>query len=255
MRNGLAILSLHDVSPAFSDQVVEILTQMEQWGLPPPALLIVPNHHGDWPVNAYDDFANVVLEAQKKGSELLLHGYEHIAPENAPLPINLLKRVKAGLLTAGEGEFHNVGMELAVRKLRIGRGLLEQGLGVRPSGFVAPAWLESRHTQAALAFEGFEFHEDHLFVRRVSTDEKHFIPAVSFSARSPLRTFASRIWARALRLLAFGKWNLRLAIHPLDFSSEELKNAIRRFAEAATQTRQWVTYEQFLRRTKQCELY
>ncbi len=248
MRHGLAILSLHDVSPAHGERVIRILEEIDRWGLPSPALLVVPNHHSRWPVEAFCGFQKLIREARVRGSEVLLHGYEHLASGEAARPRGLARRAKARFLTDGEGEFLNIGIESAIRRIRCGREILARSLGVQPSGFVAPAWLENRNTSTALAFEGFEFHEDHLFVRRVSSSERFMAPAITFSARSEARTRASVRFAKVMTRLARGKWNLRLAIHPKDFSSVALKDAIRRFAEVAGRTRRWVTYSQFLER-------
>ncbi|MCP4677541.1 MAG: DUF2334 domain-containing protein [Deltaproteobacteria bacterium] len=248
MRDGLAILSLHDVSPAHGENVVRILDEIDRWGLPSPALLVVPNHHSRWPVEAFDDFQKLIRKARMRGSEVLLHGYEHLASGRAARPRGLVGKAKARFLTDGEGEFLNIGIESAIRRLRRGREILARNLGVQASGFVAPAWLQNRNTATALAFEGFEFHEDHLFVRRVSSNKRFMAPAVTFSARSPARTRASVRFAKVMTRLARGRWNLRLAIHPIDFNSVALKDAIRRFAEVAGKTRKWVTYSQFLER-------
>ncbi len=253
MKNGLAILSLHDVSPAHHERIARILEEIELWGLPSPALLVVPNHHGRWPVDRFDEFLRVVRAAQQCGSELILHGFEHIVPEDMRDSLGSLGRVKAKLLTDGEGEFQSLGIETAILRLRQGRAIIERCFGTTPNGFVAPAWLEHRQTEAALAFEGFEFHEDHLFVRQVSSTKRHFAPAITFSARSAVRTRASVIFARAMRRFARTRWNLRLALHPRDFDSIALREAIRRFAEEASWSHRWVSYDQFFENVGQGE--
>jgi predicted deacetylase len=240
-----ALLSLHDVTPAFETEIRQGLSMIRQWRLPPPALLVVPDHHGRWNLEAHPAFCAFLRGLVERGSEVLLHGYEHIAPGGVR-PDGLGERVKARLLGGREAEFQTLPFGRALDRIERGLELVERTVGVRPRGFVAPAWLEHGDTYRALDAAGVAFHEDHLFVRRLEDMTRHPAPAVSFTSRSLARTYASVAWAGAVRRVVGRVGDLRLALHPGDFAAEPLVAAAGRLAGAMGESREWVSYERFL---------
>lgn len=243
MSQGLggprAALALHDVTPAWEPEVREALGFCRRLGLPPPALLVVPNHHGAWPLAVHETFCRLVRDEHERGAEVLLHGLEHRAAPGAR-PVGLARKAAARWLTAGEGEFQTLGLDEARRRLRQGREAVEEALGVRPTGFVAPAWLEGPETEAALAAEGFTSHEDHLFVRGLVRRRAVLAPALSMTARSPARTRASVAFCSVAALTARAPVDLRLALHPVDFRSPALVAALGRLVRTLASARSFV---------------
>ena len=240
-----ALLSLHDVTPAFETEIRQGLSLVRQWRLPPPALLVVPDHHGRWSLDAHRTFCELVEAQIGRGSEILLHGYDHLAPGGVR-PEAVGERLKARLLASGEAEFQMLPFGRALDRVTRGLDMVERTIGVRPRGFVAPAWLEHRDTYRALDAAGVAFHEDHLFVRDLASMTRHPAPVVSFASRSLARTYASVAWAGAVRRVVHRVGDLRLALHPGDFAAEPLVAAIGRLVEAMGEEREWVSYEQFL---------
>ncbi len=240
-----ALLSLHDVTPAFETEIRQGLSLVRQWRLPPPALLVVPDHSGRWRLDAHPAFCEFLRGLSARGSEILLHGYDHLAPGGVR-PGDPGERLKARLLTSGEGEFQTLPFGRALDRITRGLDMIERTVGIRPRGFVAPAWLEHRDTYRALDAAGITFHEDHLFVRDLASMSRHAAPALSFTSRSLARTYASVAWAGAARRVVHRLGDLRLALHPADFAAEPLVAAIGRLVDAMGQSRDWVSYEQFL---------
>jgi hypothetical protein len=135
----------------------------------------------------------------------------------------------------------------AVERIVRGRAELQAALGVEPAGFLAPAWLEHRETDAAVRAAGLGVHEDHVFVYDVARRRRLVAPAVTFTARSPLRVAASIAWAAAIApAIGPSSLDLRLALHPLDFRSPRLVLAIGRVARAALERRRVVGYAELL---------
>ncbi|MBW2261918.1 MAG: polysaccharide deacetylase family protein [Deltaproteobacteria bacterium] len=240
-----ALLSLHDVTPAFETEIRQGLSLVRQWRLPPPALMVAPDFHGRWSLDAHPAFCEFLRGLSSRGSEILLHGYDHLSPGGVR-PDGLGERLKAQVLTSGEGEFQTLPFGRALDRITRGLDIVERTVGVRPKGFVAPAWLEHRDTYRALDAAGIAFHEDRLFVRDLSDMTRHLAPAVSFMSRSLARTYASVAWAGAVRRVVSRVGDLRFALHPSDFAAEPLVAAIGRLVDAAGESRDWVSYEQFL---------
>lgn len=237
-----ALVSLHDVTPAFETEIRQALGQLRGWRLPVPALMVVPDYHGRWSLEAHPAFCEMV---HGWGSEILMHGYEHRAPGGVR-PEGRLERAKARLLTSGEAEFQMLPFGRAMERIERGLSMLERTLGARPRGFVAPAWLEHRDTYRALDAAGLAFHEDHLHVRDLRSLESHLAPAISFTSRNLLRTYASVAWARVMERAVRRPGDIRLALHPGDFASEPLVAAMGRLVEVIGREREWVTYADFL---------
>jgi hypothetical protein len=246
MRRRPALLALHDVTPAHEPLLRTAWSRLESWGLPQPALLVVPNHHGRWPLSDHAAFCAELRERQRAGAEILLHGFEHRRVPGAAPPSGTLERAKARWLTAGEGEFQTLTYEETARRVREGLAGLDQAVGVRPSGFVAPAWLEGPHTRRALRDLGLVFHEDHLLVRDLRHGRPRLAPAITFTGRSRARAVASIGWARAMRAVVGWQVDLRVALHPADFLHDDLVAAIGDLLDAVSRTRRWVGYAEYL---------
>lgn len=245
MPNGQAILSLHDVSPATMGDVSKILSTLHEWKIEAPSLLVIPNHHGRYPLEKSPACSSLIRAAAANGSEIVLHGFEHQSQPTGRIKKRPLDRAKAALLTAGEGEFLNLDYGQALLKLIRGKRIVEKSLGKSVVGFVAPAWLESRETGAAVRNAGLAFHEDHLFITDIKHQQRFFCPAISFSARSLARTSASIVWARFVTRLIGGPQPIRLALHPQDFHSTHLKKEILALIRQIARNRKFVSYSTF----------
>jgi len=231
-----AVLCLHDVSPAFDNEIRQALEWARERGLR-PALGVVPDWHGSWGLSNHPAFCGML-----GGHELLLHGYDHVARVE---PEGRIERLKARLLTDGEGEFHSLPFGRAVGRMERGLAVVEKALGVRPDGFIAPAWLEHEDTGRAVYAAGMRFHEDHLRVRDLEKGDR-FMPAVCFTARGLARAYASVGWAEAARRVVRRVRDVRVVLHPADFGSEMIVAAAGRLVEAIGEEKEWVGYTEYL---------
>jgi predicted deacetylase len=241
-----ALLSLHDVTPAFETEIRQAMGLARGWRVP-VALLVVPDFHGRWSLESHPAFCDFLRDARQEGSEILLHGFDHMAPRGVR-PEGVVERAKARLLTSGEGEFQILSFARALDRIERGLAVVEKAVGVRPGGFVAPAWLEHRDTERALYAAGVSFHEDHLWVRDLETMGRILAPAIGFTSRNLARTYVSVAWAEAARRVVGRAGDLRLALHPTDLTSGPLVAAIGRLVEAIGEEREWVGYGGLLAR-------
>ena len=123
---------------------------------------------------------------------------------------------------------------------------LEPGLVVMRGeyGFVAPAWLYSAGTHAALRELGFTVAEDHLSVWR-PTDGKvvHRSPVVSYASRDRRRVLGSLVWSRTASIALAPLSVVRHAIHPHDLDVPSLEAEIERSLRDFLTTRTPLSYE------------
>ena len=73
---GILLVSIHDVTPALDERVRTLWAMCRERGVT-PALLVVPNWHGEWPLEQSPAFVQWVRECAADGADVLLHGERH----------------------------------------------------------------------------------------------------------------------------------------------------------------------------------
>ncbi len=227
------LVSIHDVTPALAAPVQALWELCQAYGVT-PALLVVPQWHGDWPLEDAPVFMEWIRRCAEHGAEILLHGERH---DEVGLPRDWRDHWRALGRTNGEGEFLTLDADAA--RTRIARGLSRlRALGLAPMGFVPPAWLAREYTHALVRDAGLAVSEDAHGVRVHGRGVRLAAPAVRWSGRSALR-------ARASQLLAMARWHVhravplvRLALHPQDLTHPVTAASVRaetaRWARART---------------------
>src|SRR5579864_7740198 len=157
----LLLASIHDVSPRFEAEVDQLVDMVGEHVGDRLAMLVVPNHWGSAPIISGSAFAARLRAWADAGMEIFLHGYFHRDQSGHR---GNADRLRARFMTAGEGEFLGLSLEDASSRIAEGRSLLENVIGRRIDGFVAPAWLYGDGARAALAACGIPIAEDHLSV-------------------------------------------------------------------------------------------
>ncbi|MDJ0762725.1 MAG: polysaccharide deacetylase family protein [Myxococcota bacterium] len=242
MQHQQAIVSIHDVSPAWEREVKTAMAAVASWGIAPPGLLVVPDYHGAWPLTRFPAFAALLQKWHCLGSEILLHGYEHLSRDTVSPLFRPTAWCALQCLTAGEGEFLTLGLDEAAQRVQQGKAMLEETLALQVAGFVPPAWLRRKGLPRRLAASGMTFYEGHLCIHGLAPRRRIFAPAITFSARSPYRIRASLAWAAAMRRLLPAARLVRLALHPADFRSERLVEAIGGLVASMNRRYQWIRY-------------
>src|SRR6478672_12250039 len=157
----LLLASIHDVSPRFESEVDRLLELLAPHVGERLAMLVVPNHWGDAPIIPGSPFAVRLRGWAERGIEMFLHGYFH---RDDATHAGASDRLRAHFMTASEGEFLGLSRDEAAERIAEGRALIEDVIGRRIDGFVAPAWLYGRGALEALADSGVPIAEDHLRV-------------------------------------------------------------------------------------------
>jgi predicted deacetylase len=180
----------------------------------PVTLLVVPDYHRRGRIDRDPPFLRAVEQRLAKGDEVALHGYYHLDDQATPLgPTAWLRR---RFYTAGEGEFAALSSAEAAARRERGLKLL-QGLGWPVHGFVAPAWLLSAGSRAALPELPFAYTTTWRAIHRLPDWQTCVSPSLVYSVRSPVRRALSRSWNDWLfTRLRQRPAPLRLGLHPAD---------------------------------------
>jgi predicted deacetylase len=210
-------VSIHDVSPAFGPEIEDALAACAEVSAK-PALLVVPNFHGKWPLDRHPRFVERLRDLRDAGHEIILHGFFHRSDGGS----FFAQRVAS----AGEAEFADLERAEGERRIDEGRAMLD-GLGLTPSGFIAPAWQMARWVLPALAARGFRYAEDHLHVYDPAARTRRRSLVLNFASRTPARLWSSVAFVRAATPLR-SVLRTRIAIHPGDMRSDFLRREVRR---------------------------
>lgn len=205
-------VSLHDVAPDTWPACERLFALLEPYGVP-VTLLVTPHHHHGRRIDEDPALLRTLRARVARGDEIALHGYYHL--DDAPPPRSPRDWFARRVLTASEGEFAALDANEARRRLRVGTRLLSRA-GLRPAGFVAPAWLLGDGARAALA--GTDLHytctRDELYV--LPTFEAIRAPSLVYSTRAWWRRATSRRWNRRRLAALAAEPRLRIALHPAE---------------------------------------
>lgn len=205
------LVSIHDVTPALEDGVARLWEICVARGVR-PALLVVPDWHGAWPLEAHPRFAAWLRARVTDGAEIVLHGERH---DEVGLPRSPVDTLRALGRTAREGEF--LTLDETEAGARIARGWTKlRAVGLDPIGFVPPAWLAREASFRAAGAAGLGFSEDDCAIHLFPSGRRLPSPVVRWSARSTARAWGSVAVARARWMLQRRAAYPRIAFHPQD---------------------------------------
>lgn len=216
------LVAIHDVTPALWSECRRLWQLCAACGVA-PALGVVPNWHGLWPLDRHPSFAGWLRDCVDEGAEVFLHGERHDEVGSRRTIGDTLRAVGR---TAREGEFLTLDADMA--RMRMQRGVATlQRIGLHPIGFIAPAWLAREESYTAVAQAGLTLSED---VREVHLHDRAMAvpaPAVRWSARTKVRATLSAA-------VAAGRWRLhnrapivRIALHPQDVRNPVTLRSVR----------------------------
>ncbi|MFW9919732.1 MAG: DUF2334 domain-containing protein [Candidatus Thorarchaeota archaeon] len=120
--DGIALLSVHHVTPEFEDAVVQTCDRLDEIGISDFTLLVTPFYKMKRS-NAFEKHLLFAGYLSSLGLEISMHGYS--------------LQTKSG----SEAEFQRMSNEQISSRLRIGISLMRKGFERGPVGFIPPMWL------------------------------------------------------------------------------------------------------------------
>ena len=217
---SVAIVSLHDVAPATSTQLDRMLDLTDGF---PRSLLVVA---GPWRGSSLSDapqFAERVRSLAAAGDEVVVHGWEHAGPTGMPASLGLMV---GRLLARGCEEFWAVDEDEARRRIELALCAFDRA-GLRPTGFVAPGWLSSPGTMAALRSLQMDFVASHAIVHNLAVGRRSFVPVVSQRPGGRSQAVCAGAAERFVRMAAAIGAPIRVAIHPGDMDHADCVKSVR----------------------------
>jgi predicted deacetylase len=206
------LVAIHDVTPAHADALRRIYTLLERLEITRYALLVVPDWHGEWPLDRHGAFVDDLLRRQEAGAEIFLHGYRH---DEVGFRRTLTQRLRIAGRTAAEAEFRVIPAGEAERRLDRGLELFQQ-VGLEPVGFIPPAWLHGAGWLEQLRSRRLQYTEGFWLILDVTAGVRRFAPALSWSSARPWRSRLTAGIAGVRVHLPQAQPLVRVAIHPPD---------------------------------------
>jgi len=234
------VVSLHDVAPTTWPVVREILTELHHEGIRKCSLLVVPNYHRHGSSLDDREFVSAVRDLESEGHEIVIHGYFHERPRRSPE--SLFSQFITRTYTQDEGEFFDLDYDEARRRINLAREEFESA-GLKPCGFIAPAWLLSPAGERAARDAGMEYTTRLASVRDLRSG--HTFPARSlvYSVRNEWRRSASLGWNAILAQLTRDKSLARISVHPVDYQYPAIWGQTRRLLTQMQSDRTPTTYQ------------
>ncbi len=237
------VVSIHDVAPATQLIASKIVSELAQSGVHHCSLLVVPNYHHRGASMQDRDFVSWLRQLETGGHEIVIHGYFHERPKAGRESV--ADKVVTQFYTQGEGEFYDLGYEEAFRRIIAARNEFFAA-GLKPSGFVAPAWLLSHHGLRAARDAEMEYTTHLRNVIDLRSDETFPARSLVYSVRNGWRRATSLAWNAALSRLLRDKPLMRLSIHPPDYSHPAIWHQIVDLVNGMAPVRTPTTYQDWV---------
>ncbi len=218
------ILSIHDVSPQFADDIQGIIQTLELLDIDEYVSLIIPYYSGE-KKNDIRNHRKIFNKLFREG-EPVLHGFTHET-------------------SAYTNEFFLLERKAIHQRIIQGKRILQQVCKKKILGFVPPKWILSKDLISILKEEQFKYTTTFLRIIPFNRNEI-FCPAINFLyTYSSLNTILAKLAALyAIRQLKRRKF-IRIALHPEGFKTRRIlvKNVLKTALRAGYK---FVTYSTFL---------
>jgi uncharacterized protein len=209
------VVSIHDVAPSTRPIAEKMISEFARYGVRACSLLVVPNYHRQGGSMQDRQFVSWLRDLESAGHEIVIHGYFHERPRRSHESV--LEKFVTRVYTQNEGEFYDLDYDEALRRIKTAR---EEfcAVGLKPRGFVAPAWLLSPEGERAARDSEMEYTTRLRSVCDLRSGENFFARSLVYSVRNSWRRAASLAWNRGLSSLLKDNRLLRLSVHPPDYS-------------------------------------
>ncbi len=237
------VVSIHDIAPSNRDIVEPVLAELNRLGVHVCSLLVVPHYHHKKLIAEDREFLSWLRDLEAAGHEIVIHGYFHVRPRR--LGETLSDRLTTSFYTQDEGEFFDLPYDEAFQRITRAHEIFVAA-GLKPNGFIAPAWLLSSEGERAARDAGMEYTTRLRTVLDLRTGRSFAARSLVYSVQSHWRRMASLAWNRVLFQTTRDKTLLRLSIHPPDWRFPAIWTQIERFIRKMTDARTATTYQDWI---------
>jgi predicted deacetylase len=177
------LVSVHDVAPAWVEEVRWLLRELDAIGARPRSLLVIPCHNGRDDLRRCPELVELLQVEVANGSEIVLHGYTHARAgrwRGDPLTV-----ARAALFAREVAEFVSLEWQEQRARLLAGREILEE-LGLPTRGFCPPGWLHTAELPDLFRELGFTYLVEMLFLLDVQLRRRLVTPWTRIHGDEPL---------------------------------------------------------------------
>jgi predicted deacetylase len=237
------VVSLHDVAPCTQQITRTIISELSAHGVRVCSILVVPDYHHEGPFAKHREFVTWLRALEADGHEVVIHGYFHERPPHTNE--TLRDKFMTRFYTQHEGEFYDLGYEEALRRITTARDQFH-ALGLKPRGFIAPAWLLGNEAEQAVRDAELEYTTRLRTVSDLRSESIFPARTLVYSVHNNWRRALSRTWNAALFRFLKTKPLLRISIHPPDYSQPTIWKQILGFITATKSARNATTYQDWI---------
>ena len=237
------VVSLHDVAPCTQQITNTIISELGAHGVRVCSILVVPDYHHEGPFAKHREFVTWLRTLEADGHEIVIHGYFHERPPQTKE--TLRDKFVTRFYTRNEGEFYDLSYEEALRRITTARDEF-RALGLKPRGFIAPAWLLGKEAEQAVRDAELEYTTRLRTVCDLRSESTFPSRTLVYSVHNNWRRTLSRSWNAALFRLLKTKPLLRISIHPPDYSQPTIWKQILGFIAATKSARTATTYQDWI---------
>src|SRR5206468_6830822 len=237
------VVSLHDVAPRTQQITNTIISELSTHGVRVCSILVVPDYHHEGLFARHREFVTWLRMLEADGHEVVIHGYFHERPPQTTE--SLRDKFVTRFYTQKEGEFYDLSYEEALRRITTARDEF-RAHGLKPRGFIAPAWLLGNEAERAVRDAQLEYTTR---LRTVCDLRSEFVfqaRTLVYSVHNNWRCALSCSWNAALFRLLKTNPLLRISIHPPDYSQPTIWKQILGFIELTRGVRTATTYQDWI---------
>jgi len=237
------VVSLHDVSPCTQQITSTMISELSAHGVRVCSVLVVPDYHHEGLFAKDREFVTWLRALEADGHEVVIHGYFHERPSQTKE--TLRDKFVTRFYTQNEGEFYDLGYQEALRRITTARDEF-RALGLKPRGFIAPAWLLGNEAEQAVRDAQLEYTTRLRSVYDLRSESIFPARTLVYSVQNNWRRALSRSWNATLFRLLKTKPLLRISIHPPDYSQPTIWKQILGFIAATRSARTATTYQDWI---------
>ena len=237
------VVSLHDVAPSTQQIANTIISELARHGVRVCSILVVPDYHHEGLFAKDPQFVSWLRGLEADGHEIVIHGYFHERPRRAKE--TLRDKFLTRFYTQHEGEFYDLGYDEALRRIAGARDEF-RAHGLKPRGFVAPAWLLGDEAERAAADAQMEYTTRLRTVCDLRSGNVFPARTLVYSVENNWRRAVSRTWNAAMFQFLKSKSLLRISIHPPDYFHPAIWRQILALIAATSSVRTATTYQDWI---------
>ncbi|MGE3405398.1 MAG: DUF2334 domain-containing protein [Pirellulales bacterium] len=241
----MLLVSLHDVAPYHLERIRRAERLFAEWGVKKITYLLIPDYLGQQRADRSDEFAAFICQTRPFEADWFLHGYYHLAwndAANKPVSDVPPQATNKQLGQADNDEFQHLDAAASRPRLQRGKQVFAACLGHPPTGFIAPRWRMDPRVVPVLAEQGFTWTEGMRHVLHVPSNRRLDSPVITWATRTAARKLTSIIGTPLLSLATRRSPLLRVAMHPFDFDHPATIRSIEHVLKGEIQRRRQALY-------------